>query len=241
VFDGPIAGKALHPLAAGGLYLLLRALAAWAVGRRRGAWGQVLGALGALGYLAAGLAIGVYSMADAGIGPIGRLFTWPWLAGMAGGMGLWIALLWSLGWREGPERTPPDRRHRRKSQRIGTASGLLFRGLTHEATLAVLRASCAPLMGVYWGSWLGLLLKQASDRLHPTTRQRLAQPGAREVVYLDAALDWASAALCVLSGSLWPSLLSRGLGYALCGLARALQGRRALARVAVGETSSAQD
>mgnify|MGYP005842887839 CR=1 FL=1 len=224
-----------HALGAGGLYWVLYLVVGGIIGRRGrpGVFAQMLRASVAAGYVAATLAGGLLTGEQVGLRPIGSLFNWPWLLGIAAGLGIWSATLWGIGRYVQRAGLVADRSFGEASNGLG----LLLNGLFQEASLAILRASLAPLLGLYWASWAGLLLKQAADWGLGIIRRQAPQGTG---VPLDHVLDWPSTALYVLSQSLYPALIGRGMGYLLMGVAHLILAR-IIPREAGPQPDSAED
>jgi hypothetical protein len=163
--------------------------------------GEILGLIATLGYPSVMVLAGVYSPGDVGI----RAPEWGAVAGplVLGALGAaaWLGLLW----------------HRAPT--AGSAPGAetaalpyaLTGALMAEGHLATCRAALMPLLGSYWGLWMGVVLRMLMAHASPHVLVRLGHPLERRRVYLDWALDWVSTAALALSGSLWVGLLVRAL------------------------------
>ena len=83
-----------------------------------------------------------------------------------------------------------------------------------EASLTVFRAASTPLLGPYWGVWFGLAWNLVVRRLIRGRRPGSSSLDRRGFYYLASALDWLSATLFVITGSIWACLLGRALCHA---------------------------
>ncbi len=159
---------------------------------------------GTFGYPFVMLLLGVFSPKDLGLGRPnwgGMLF--PLLAGAIGGT-VWLAFLWGRDTRAGPALGE-------RPVRSGWSPTILFGALIAEAHLATCRAALMPLVGSYWGIWIGVVLAMLAAQTSPLMQWRLASPVGRRRVYLDWALDWVSTAVLALTGTVWAGLLVRVL------------------------------
>jgi hypothetical protein len=174
--------------------------------------GQVVGVIASVGYLFVMLLNGTFAATDVGLGPVQVQDIPAWIYGIVPGAALWVALLWGGLWR--------------RKQRLGRKDALPrhetfdpLRVIEREATLSILRGAIMPLAGVYWGAWLPVLMSWLAGRGSPFQRMRRSNPGERDLAYLHGALDWVSAALWVMSGSMWVAFSGRALGYIVAWLA----------------------
>jgi len=221
----------LAPLVAGGAFVLIwlltghavTALSRWLaardapVQRRRPFWqwpgwgtvGRLIATLYAVGFLTLALLRGWAAPGDVGLRapPWASLAAWvpPLLALMALGLGLqWGAGWWQLRSRDTAAfRNAADSFWELPTQAVG-----------HEATLAILRAALAPVVGGGYGLWLAPALKGGLALLSPGSAAALRHPARRPWALLPLALDWLSTALWMVTGSVWPGLLAR-LGESL--------------------------
>jgi hypothetical protein len=173
---------------------------------------QVAGVVLAVGYLFAMLFSGVFAASDVGLLTLEDEAAPAWVYGVIPGAAVWVAMLWGSMWQ----------RKRRMSQgallpRRGAFDPLTL--LEREATLGILRGALLPLAGGYWGVWLAVLVSWVASRASPFVRARRTEPGERDMVYLHWALDWVSAALFIVSGSVWLALAGRVAGHIAAWLA----------------------
>lgn len=220
--------NSLRPLWAGGVYLLLLTVGGqviWWVRRwleRRASpmglrirfwqgwafWGTIAGLAFTLGYLFIGLLDGAFAAGDVGLNPLDIATEGTWLLGLGSAMVAWMALLWGIYWWK-----------HRPSQKEGdgwqgpTWSQILLQISAHEGRAAILRAALIPFLGLYWGTWGAVLCKWLASYLDPACRARLKRSPPRAFIYLGWAVDWLSALLYVLSGSLWAALLARAMAH----------------------------
>ena len=217
----PMAGGALYVL----VYLLL-AQSTWGIrqwlGTRSGPiavrlfrgeslyfWGLVAGSILAVGYLLVLSLDGTFAARDVGWRLNGDPIDWPWALALAGGLGLWLGVLWSARW---PRRDPA------LASALSSAEEaqwlyLPLRVIRAEAGLAIMRAALIPLLGGYWGVWAALGVKALVERANPAIRWKTELAGRRPFVMVELALDWISTTLLVISGSLWMGLIGRAAGY----------------------------
>lgn len=200
-------------LLAGGAYLLLWLGAGellWWLGRRRGRpllqglWGQAAGLLLSAAILFALLILGVLSPDDVGLRRPDQVLTWPIILALWVLEGVWLALLW------GRLRSPAPEGQAAAPQAAWLAT--LCAAAQQETALALFRAAMVPLLGVYWGAWLGMACKGLAGRSHPAMALSLADPERGGGTRLIWALDAMSTALYVLSGSVWVALAGRLVG-----------------------------
>ena len=167
--------------------------------------GRILAALASIGFVFALLVEGSFAANDVGIAPIDWPKHGPWLAVLVPGTIALIACFWTPYYvrapygraAKGPEnigpRVPPNA-HR---------PGGLLHALTDEASLTVFRAASTPLLGPYWGVWFGLAWNLVIRRLIRGRRPGPTSLDRRGFYYLTSALDWLSATLFVITGSVW--------------------------------------
>ena len=198
-------------------------------------WGRISSLALAVVFLFVMLMDGTFAADDVGLRPITESVSWAWLAGLTLGLAAWLALLWGGYWRRNKA---PDR--------IGTQPGdeltcryALLHVLHQGASSAILRAALIPVGGAYWGVWLAALARLLVLRTNPEVRARLKKGGQREFIYLDRALDWISATLFVVSGSAWPALSARAIGYfTMLALYKRMAGRRPSSRASAKAMSA---
>jgi len=216
---------ALRALTGGVLYALLAILANWAadlaeewVAARSGSsarhtaqvttWDlprRTIAAILGIAFSYALLLEGTFASNDIGIAPLHWQVHGSWLAVLlAGTIGLLI-LFWAPQWRK---RNGPEVSTTRVRQSHGWLGGFLD-ALREEASLTMFRASSIPLLGAYWGVWLGLAWNLGLRRIIRPLRANTASADDRGFHYLADALDWLSATLFVITGSLWACLLGR--------------------------------
>lgn len=181
------------------------------------AWGgwafvaNVLRAAASLGCLYGLLVSGIVLGAHVGDRPLAAsLRRWlPATLGLAAWMALlWGWMLWRLSRRE--RTTQPNW----PSYRIGWAE-LTIQALDREAGAAILRGALMPVIAGQWGIWLSPVITGILYWRDPARRQGHQNPEQRALAYLTWALDWVSAALYAISGSIWCALLARAICYAL--------------------------
>ena len=150
-----------------------------------------------LAWLFALLRAGVLVTSDVGLGHVAPLALWRdsqlvgrWLS-LTAACGALVLLLW-LGYWQTALRGSLD------IEKGLPPLSYIVEALGHQAALAILRAAVIPLVGVYWGIWVGAVAKLLMMLAHPRVRRRLAR-GDRALVYLEWALDWQSAALLTRS------------------------------------------
>jgi len=156
-----------------------------------------------VGYPFAMVLLGVFSPGDIGLawGRLGTVLL-PLLAATAG-WALWLALLWGRDARAGTSLRRPGAARLRPDTIVDAMIG--------EAHLATCRAALMPLLGSYWGMWLGVVLAMLAARTNPLMQWRMSSPAGRRRAYLDRALDWLSTAILALTGTIWAALLVRVL------------------------------
>lgn len=171
-------------------------------------WGSIAGLAFTLAYLLFGLFDGAFAAGDVGLNPLEVTAGDGWLLALCLGMATWMALLWGGYWhRYGSTQDEGD------IWDEPSWSQMLLQISSHEGRAAILRATFIPVLGVYWGTWSAVVFKWLALYLDPACRARLKKPIPRAFVYLGWAMDWLSALLYVLSGSLWAALLARGMTY----------------------------
>lgn len=175
---------------------------------------DLAGVAAAVGYPFVMVILGVYSPADVGLGtPRWGEVLGPLLAGTALTVA-WLAFLW--GERRGehaPQPLPPG------SQQSPAVPAAVVGAVRAEGQLAICRAALMPLLGSYWGMWLGVVMRMLAAHTSPRTQWRLQTSTERRRVYLDWALDWVSTAILALTNTLWAGLLVRILCLAALQLA----------------------
>ncbi len=217
-----------RPLMAGGLFLLVWALAAQVPGLLRrilarqgnqrwhklaaaSAWpyvGRILALVYALGCVYLAFWGAYIAPLDIGLEPLAWGALAPWLPAVAGLTALWAATLWGATWRDlGPKEDASPR------GAYGTILGLPAHLVGEEAWAAILRGALIPALGLYWGAWAAVLVRGLVSLASPGVRRRLADDAARPFVYLDWGMDWVAAGCFVVSGSLWASLIARTAGH----------------------------
>jgi len=174
---------------------------------------EILGLVAALGYPSVMVVAGIYSPGDVGI----RAPEWGTVAGplVLGALGAtaWLGMLWhERRTPDAPAGAPPaaDAGPLREAEAPALPFALTG-ALMAEGHLAVCRAALMPLLGSYWGLWMGVVLRMLTAHSNPSVLVRLGHPQERRRVYLDWALDWVSTAALALSGSLWAGLIVRAL------------------------------
>lgn len=171
-------------------------------------WGDIAGLTFTLAYLLFGLFDGAFAAGDVGLNPLEIVPEGGWLLGLCFAMVAWMALLWGeYWWRHRPAQGDGD------IWEGPTWSQVLLQISSHEGRAAILRATFIPFLGLYWGTWGAVFCKWLASYLDPARRTRLREPAPRAFVYLGWAMDWLSALLYILSGSLWATLLARGMAY----------------------------
>jgi len=78
-----------------------------------------------------------------------------------------------------------------------------------EASLAIARASLAPLAGFYSAIWLAPLVNVLLSLTDSETHRQLALAGQRRLILLRWVLDWVSSLVIFLIGNVWLALLAR--------------------------------
>ncbi len=179
----------------------LRSLSAWRLGR----WA---GAVGAAIALDAALIGCLFATSDVGLGVPDWAATLQWLPTVAGVMALWLALLWGAAWWRYPARA--SLLH---NLGWGSAGDLPAYLIFHEASLAFLRGALGSALGAYWGAWSAIVVKGGLALLAPGSLAALREGPRRPWALLTISLDWLSTAVLVASGSLWPGLAARLLGF----------------------------
>ena len=183
--------------------------------------GRAIALLASLGYLFAMLIWGILPADYVGVQSVDWAHALPWLLTFAGTGGLWLLVVWGIALLRGEHQDD-----------LGPATPLLWldllpHGVYQEATLALLRAALAPLLGRYWGVWAGLLIKSLLSWTAPGRAGRWQRSDQRTRLILEWSLDWLSAALYLYTGTLWTSLIGRGVCSLLLS---ALLGSRVLLR-----------
>ncbi len=220
-------GSPWRALSAGILYGFLYVLATqttWRVARRLGGmssvgairlhrwpgwpWlGRSLGLLFSVAYPTIMVADGTFASRDVGLGSTDWRVALPWVASVTAGFALWLILLWGIYERKRPGRMTGEATVRPLDRWLVVLTGVVI----HEAMAVTLRAALMPLAGRYWGIWLGVLAKLLLSHADPWMVARLRNADRRAPEILNWALDWVSATLYALSGSLYASLLGRAI------------------------------
>jgi len=100
---------------------------------------------------------------------------------------------------------------------------LLREAAYHEFHWAFYRSVPIFAAGMYWGTWIGLLLVVLEAMLNPAWRKRLADPYKAPAQLLRGALAVVSSALFLLTQNLWVAIvLHWGISWALNVVARML-------------------
>lgn len=169
--------------------------------------GRGFGLLFAVAYPSIMVFDGIFAARDVGLGSIDWRIALPWVASVTAGFSLWLILLWGIY-----ERKRLDHMTSEATARPWDHwPAVLVDVVIHESMAVTLRAALIPLAGHYWGIWLGVLVKLLLSHADPWLITRLRTPDRRASEFLNWALDWVSATLYVLSGSLWASLLGRAI------------------------------
>ena len=196
-----------------------RDLGDWRV-RHRGLWAriaQIVASAAAIGFIFALLVEGSFAANDVGIVAIDWPTHGPWLAVLIPGTIALIIFFWapyfsrlghSATTRYGQAAKGPEILSTRALQTYDEAATLL-NALTNEASLTVFRAASIPLLGSYWGVWFGLVWSFVVRSVNQRQRPAPMTPDRRGFNYLAGALDWLSATIFVVTGSVWACLLGR--------------------------------
>ena len=184
--------------------------------------GRILAVLASIGFIFALLVEGSFAANDVGIAPIDWPKHGPWLAVLVPGTIALIAYFWAPYYARAPysDRAPYVRAPKGPEMigpRVPLAAdgpGSLLHALTDEASLTVFRAASTPVLGPYWGVWSGLAWNLVIRRLLRGRRPGSTSLDRRGFYDLASALDWLSATLFVITGSIWACLLGRTLCHA---------------------------
>lgn len=100
---------------------------------------------------------------------------------------------------------------------------LLREAAYHELHWAFYRNAPSLTTGVYWGTWIGLLLVVLEATLNPAWRKGLTDPHQAPTLLLRGALAVVSSALFLLTQNLWVMLATHwGISWSLTIVARML-------------------
>lgn len=178
--------------------------------RRWAGWswlGRVFGLLFAVAYPTVMVLDGTFASRDVGLGSTDWRIALPWVASVTAGFSLWLILLWGIYERKRLDRMTGEATAWPWDRWLVVLMGVVI----HEAMVLTLRAALMPLAGHYWGIWLGVLAKLLLSHADPWLVARLQNADRRASEILNWALDWVSATLYALSGSLYAPLLGRAI------------------------------